>query len=102
MNLNAAGNVVVPAYLALLARGYAVRCERSSDADADADADADTDDPEISEFWVADRPLGSFGADDTITLLGVVAVVEARGEDWPASDSEIDAFFKKFGYERGE
>lgn len=90
MDLRAAGNVVVPAYLALLAKGYVVRCERLSD------------DPQISELWIADGPLGSFRADDTITLLGVVAVAETRGEGWAASDAEIDAFFKKFGYDGGE
>jgi hypothetical protein len=90
VNLGAAGNIVVPAYLALLAKGYVVRCERSSN------------DPEVSEWWVADGPLGSFRADDTITLLGVIAVAETRGEEWPASDSEIDAFFKRFGYDAGE
>ena len=87
MNLNAAANVVVPAYLALLAKGYAVRCERSSND---------------SEFWVADGPLGRFGADDTVTLLGVVAVAETRGENWRASDAEIESFLKKFGDESGE
>lgn len=82
MNLDAAGNVVVPAYLALLAKGYVVRCERSSDD---------------FEFWVAEGPRGRFGADDTITLLGMVAVAETRGEDWRASDPEIESFLKKFG-----
>ena len=82
MNLNAAGNVVVPAYLALLAKGYVLRCERPSNE---------------SEFWVAEGPLGRFGADDLITLLGVVGVAETRGETWPASDSEIESFLNRHG-----
>jgi hypothetical protein len=82
VNLNAAGNVVVPAYLALAAKGYVVRCERSSNE---------------SEFWVAEGPLGRFGADDLITLLGVVAVAETRGENWPASELEIESFLKRHG-----
>ena len=84
MNLNAAGNVVVPAYLALLAKGFDVRCERS---------------PDGSENWIAEGTKGRFAADDVIALLGVVGVAETRGVDWRASDSEIDAFLKKFGYE---
>lgn len=81
MNLNAAGNVVVPAYLALRAKGYVVRCERS---------------PNQLENWIAEGPLGRFCADDPITLLGVVGVAEMRGEDWRASDSEIESFLKTF------
>lgn len=84
MNLHAAGNVVVPAYLALLAKGYRVHCERRSDE---------------TENWIAEGPHGRFGADDPITLLGVVAVAETRGENWPASDEEIERFLKEFGYE---
>ena len=80
MNLYAAGNVVVPAYLALRAKGYVVRCERSNE----------------SENWIADGPLGRFGADDPITLLGVVGVAETRGSDWPASDAEIESFLETF------
>ena len=87
MNLNAAGNVVVPAYLTLLAKGYVVRCERSSNE---------------SEFWVAEGPLGRFGADDLITVLGVVGVAEARGENWSASDSEIESFLKRHGDPSGK
>lgn len=82
MNLHAAGNVVVPAYLALRAKGYAVRCERTS---------------HDSENWIAEGPLGRFGADDPITLLGVVGVAETRGADWLASDTEIESFLKTFG-----
>ena len=86
MNLHAAGNVVVPAYLALVSKGYAVRCERSADG---------------AENWIAEGATGRFGADDPITLLGVVGVAETRGPDWQASDLEIDAFLKKFADPRG-
>ena len=86
MNLSAAGNVVVPAYLSLLAKGFAVSCVRALDG---------------TETWTAEGALGRFMADDVITLLGVVGVAEVRGANWAASDSEIDAFLKKFGYESG-
>jgi len=83
MNLTAAGNVIVPAYLALVAKGYVVRCERLTNEE---------------ELWVAEGPHGRFSAEDPITLLGVVGVVETRGADWAASDSEIESFIKKFDY----
>jgi hypothetical protein len=81
MNIFAAGNVVIPAYLTLLTKGYIITCERAEDG---------------SETWIAEGTLGRFGADDTITLLGVIAVAETRGDSWPATDVEIDAFLKKF------
>jgi hypothetical protein len=84
VNLHAAANVVIPAYLALLAKGYRVRCERL---------------PDETENWIAESALGRFGADDPITLLGVVTVAETRGENWRASDEEIERFLKEFGYE---
>lgn len=83
MNLTASGNVVVPAYLALRAKGYVVRCERTLNE---------------SENWIAEGALGRFSADDPITLLGIVGVAETRGADWRASDSEIDSFLRTFGY----
>lgn len=81
INLDAAGNVVVPAYLTLLAKGFTVNCERYSDG---------------SERWTAQGTLGQFGADDPITLLGVICVAETRGAHWQADDAEIDHFLKKF------
>ena len=81
MNVHAAGNVEVPAYLSLVAKGYAVTCERRSEAD----------------YWLAEGPLGRFGADSPIELLGVVAVAETRGQSWKASDQEIEDFLTKFG-----
>jgi hypothetical protein len=79
VNLSAAGNIVVPAYLALLAKGYVVSCQRA----------------DHSEMWIAEGANGRFTADNPITLLGVVGIAETRGENWRASDSEIDAFLKK-------
>jgi hypothetical protein len=49
-----------------------------------------------SENWIAEGPVGRFGAEDPITLLGVVSIAETRGDDWQATDAEIDAFLKQF------
>jgi len=81
VHIHAAGNVEVPAYLSLLAKGYVVTRESRGDAD----------------YWLAEGPLGRFGAEGPIELLGVVAVAELRGESWKASDKEIKDFLTKFG-----
>jgi hypothetical protein len=81
--ITAAGNTVVPAYLSLLTKGYVVRREGP---------------PADDEFWVAENEHRRFSAGDLVELLGVVALFEMRGEDWPASDEEIDRFLSEFGY----
>ena len=81
VTLSAAGNVLVPAYLALVAKGYIVAPERSADG---------------TEFWVATGHFGRLVADDTLGLLGLLAILEVRGVEWLASDAEIDAFLTQF------
>ena len=78
LEIAAAGNVVVPAYLALVWRGYSVTQTAAGGA------------------FVAEGPLGRFTADDTISLLGVVALAETRGARWPATDAQVEEFFAKF------
>lgn len=77
----AAGNTEVPAYLALLEKGYRVHKERAS---------AD------SEFWFASKDGHEFVAGGPIELLGVVAMFEIRGPQWKAKDEEIEAFLKSY------
>src|SRR5262249_37901356 len=36
--------------------------------------------------------------DDPVTLLGLAALVETRGDGWQASDEEIDRFVAEFDY----
>jgi hypothetical protein len=74
MQITAAGNTEVPAYLALIAKGYDV----SHNVDGD--------------FWLARKGNDSFSADGPLMLLGLVAMVENRGTNWRAADQEIDAF----------
>jgi hypothetical protein len=77
-----AGNVIVPAYLVLCAKGYQVSRQ--------------IDEEDELETWRAVRPGREFIAEDVVSLLGLVALFEARGADWPAEDSEIDAFLDQF------
>jgi len=80
MSLSAAANVLVPAYLVLQSKGYQVSRLQT----------------EETEFWIAEGNGHRFVADSTIDLLGVIAVYEARGENWPASDEDLEMYMKHF------
>jgi len=77
MRLAAAANLLTPAYLAILDRGYSVR--------------------EDGGLLFATRGDDTFMAEDTILLLGVIALAEARGENWRATDEQIADFVARFG-----
>ncbi len=80
-----AGNTVVPAVLAIRARGLVVRCERGES--------------QTNETWIAEGEHNRFSASDPLSLLGLIAMFQSRGTDWGATDEEIDRFLKEFGYE---
>lgn len=80
-----AGNVTVPAALALEQRGYVVRCDRSDDGSR--------------ETWVAESSMAELFAEDPVALLGLAALLESRGSDWKASDEQSRNFLKKFVYD---
>jgi hypothetical protein len=79
MHISAAANVVVPAYLAILSKGYKIAPGG------------------VQNGLVATRGDDSFLADDPITLLGLIAMAELRGARWHASDQEIDDYLMRFG-----
>jgi hypothetical protein len=79
-----AGNAIVPAYLALLERGFSVSPDPSLAADSGA-------------CWVAEDAGHRFVAEDLVALLGLVAMHETRGPKWQASDEEIEQFLAEFG-----
>lgn len=78
-----AGNTLVPAYLALQAKGYHVAWKRGDAAPGD-------------EMWFAEGPLGRFIAEDAVALLGLVAMREQRGSNWKATDEQIDEFMSNY------
>jgi hypothetical protein len=78
-----AGNVLVPAYLALIAKGYQVKRLNTAKHGE-------------SELWCATKGASRFVAEDTLSLLGLVSMREVRGEAWKASDKDIDSFFERF------
>ena len=79
-HLKAAGNVEIPCLLALRSQGFSVSRKVLGE----------------SEEWTAERPDLVLTADDPLGLLGRASLRERRGQDWRASDEEIDAFFRDF------
>ena len=78
-----AANTLIPAFLALQSKGYRVWWARSDNA-----PDAAT--------WYAEGPLGRFVADNSVELLGLVAMRELRGSNWKANDQQIDDFMRVY------
>ncbi|WP_152669937.1 hypothetical protein [Lysobacter capsici] len=77
MRIAMAGNTLAPAYSALLQKGYTV--ERH---------------PELPDCCVASKNGYSFLADNPVELLGLIAMIEVRGEAWQASDREVEDFLQ--------
>jgi hypothetical protein len=75
------GNVLVPAYLALQQRGYSVRREQRAEGE---------------ELWYAENDSHQFIAEDPVLLLGLVAMVETRGDSWYAADDEIRDYLARY------
>jgi hypothetical protein len=78
VKINDCGNTEVPAYLTLRQRGYAVTCS------------------EDRSYWIATSGNCVFSADNPVSLLGIAAMYETRGQEWKASDEEIDRFIEQF------
>lgn len=80
-NLAAAGNVEVPAYLALQELGFAI--ERHTQ-------DSDT------ELWVASNSTFTFFAPSLLELLGLFTMRQIRGPNWKADDDQIDRYLSTY------
>ena len=76
----AAGNTEIPAYLVLCEKGYSVRKDKKENGE---------------ELWYAEKADQIFVAEGPIELLGLAAMYENRGENWKATDSEVEAFMSK-------
>jgi hypothetical protein len=74
----AAANTVVPALLALESLGYTVVVDGS--------------------LVVATAGNERFVADDPVTVLGLVKLIETRSWSWMASDEEITTTLGRFGW----
>jgi hypothetical protein len=75
----AAGNTVVPAILELEHLGFAISA------------------PARGEIFTATRGDETYSADDPVTVLGLVRLIELRNWEWGATDSEIESTLDKYG-----
>lgn len=75
----ASGNTVVPAFLVLEGLGFNIMVRRDSQ----------------SQTIIATRDHEQYSADDPVTVLGLIKLVEARGWDWKANGAEIDSTVMK-------
>lgn len=81
--IDSAGNTLVPAILVLEDRGFVVT--RNTDGE--------------TETWRARRGDTEAVGDDPLQLLGLVALLDARGQDWKASDIELEGAVRRFNLE---
>jgi len=77
MHLVDAANTMTPAYLTILAKGYSVKSS--------------------GEYMIAEREGSSFLAEGPVPLLGLIVMAEIRGENWQATDEEVDEFLALYG-----
>ena len=83
IRITAAGNVEVPSFLVLRDLGFTVSCEWGSKG-------------QEVEIWIAEREDLKLSANGPLELLGLLKLLEQRGQEWQASDAEIDAFLLQF------
>ncbi|ESQ86694.1 hypothetical protein ABAC460_22470 [Asticcacaulis sp. AC460] len=72
MFLADAAKMMTPAYLAILSKGYDVLIK--------------------GDVMIAQCGDRRFAADGPVALLGLISMIEIRGEAWEATDEEIDRF----------
>jgi len=77
MQISSVANTMTPAYLAILSKGFTVTAG--------------------GDLMVAEKGSHRFVAEEPVSLLGLIALVEVRGWEWQAHDDEIDAFMRDFG-----
>jgi hypothetical protein len=80
MEIVAAGNTMVPAYLVLAVKGYDVSILRG----------------EASLIWTAQKGGDYFSARNLLELLVLIGLAEIRGANWRATNDEISAFLEKY------
>ncbi len=78
MHLFAAGNTVAPAIQTLRSLGYKVTLSNGT------------------PLLIAEKDGNLFVADDPVTVLGLIKMHEIRGDNWQASDEELEEVRREF------
>lgn len=76
MKIAAAANAEVPAYLVLSQRGFDVTCQ--------------------GHKWMASRDGLTLVGGSPLDLLALSSIYEARGDQWKATDEEIQDFLSRY------
>lgn len=84
LKLTVAGNTASPAVAVMRARGYAISCSYTR-------CSGESD---YRIFWEAEKDGRIFGSSEPEEVLGLIAMWEARGDDWQATDEEIEFALK--------
>jgi hypothetical protein len=77
MHVEAAGDTVIPAILLIRQMGYTITYDKENG------------------HCLASKDGNSFGADDPLTVLGLIKLFEMKGENWKVSDNEIDEVLRE-------
>jgi hypothetical protein len=77
MKLDASGNTVVPAILLIRQMGYTFTWDKKKG------------------YCHASKNGDTFGAEDPLFILGLIKLFEMKGENWKATDGEIEEIMKE-------
>ncbi len=77
MHLESAGNTVIPAILVIRQMGYTFTYDKEN------------------SHCLASKDGNTFGAEDALSVLGLIKLFEMKGENWRASNDEIDKILKE-------
>jgi hypothetical protein len=80
-HITAAGNVEVPAYLALGQLGFEIE-RRNLESGV--------------EWWIARKNGEEFSAPSPLEVLGLCLMRTTRGDAWKATDDEINSYLRKY------
>lgn len=81
MEIAAAGNTEVPAYLALVDLGFKISVRNLEKG---------------AQIWTAAKNDLQVSGESPLELLALIKLIECRGENWKASDDEINDFLSKY------
>ena len=76
MKITTAGNIVIPAIKLIKELGFQLKVEDG--------------------FFSASKGDDTFMAEDPLCLLGLIKLIEVKGENWHVSDDEIESIGREY------